>query len=253
MIPTIEFPLVITTAFSPKSDVPYVALKKGELRTRETVYSIAWWICRSEFDKFIVVDATGDATLSAPLTELARACGKSLEYIAIQNDDESVARYGKGFGEGFALDSALERSAVFAESKGFFKCTGKIIVDNYLQCVEHAKTKQFYFDFPRGIPNFVDTRFYFTSKSFWEANLRDAYKKVNDPRGVFLENAYYESIRKVAEIPYNPVVIRLRGLSGTSSETFEISSIMYRAQTLWRKLYWKFTGFVSRFTVSTKK
>lgn len=242
MSPTIEFPLVITTAFSPNSNVPYVALKKGDVRTRETVYSIAWWICKSDFDKIIVVDSTGDATLSASLTELAGNCGKRLEYIAIQNDDESVARYGKGFGEGFALDSALERSALLAECEGFFKCTGKIIVENYLDCVKHARSRQFYFDLPRGLPNFVDTRFYFTSKSFWEANLRDAYKKVNDPSGVFLENAYYESINKVARIPYNPVVIRLRGLSGTSSETFEIPSLKYRVKTLWRKLYWKFRG-----------
>lgn len=239
----IDLPLVVTTAFSPKSDVPYLALKKGDLRTRETIYAITWWICRSEFAKIVVVETTGDETLSEPLTALARSCGKRLEYIAIENDNESIARCGKGFGEGYALDIALGKSSILAACEGFFKCTGKIIVENYLDCVEHADSQQFYFDVPRGSSNFVDTRFYFTSKNFWEANLRNAYKKVDDSKGVFLENAYYASIAKVAEIPYNPVVIRLRGVSGTSSETFAIGPVMYRAQTLWRKVVCGFAGF----------
>ena len=197
MSPKIEFPLVITRRFPRNAEVPYVALKKGEHEHwRNRLYAIIWWICKSDFDKIIVVDTTDDAALSESLTVLAQSCGKRLEYIAIQNDDESVARFGKGIGEGFALDARWKDLRYWENARDFSNVQGKIIVENYLDCVEQAKSKAVLFRCSPRPSNFVDSRFYFTSKAFWEANLRDAYKKVNDPRGVYLENAYYESIRK---------------------------------------------------------
>jgi hypothetical protein len=92
MNPPIEFPLVITTALSPKSDVPYLAMKKGDLRTRETLYSIAWWIFKSEFEKFVIVETTGCDAIAEPLKSLATACGKSLEFIAVENVRHSTSR-----------------------------------------------------------------------------------------------------------------------------------------------------------------
>jgi hypothetical protein len=232
-----EFPLVITTALAPKSDVPYVALKKGEVRTRETLYSIAWWLCKSEFEKIVIVETTGCDSLSASLTNLAESCGKLLEFVAIENDHEAVARYGKGFGEGFALDAAFDRSAILQGSKGFFKCTGKIVVPNYLACVEQARSRDFFFDAPRSLPNFVDTRFYFVSKEFWNRNLRYAYKDVDDVNGVYLEHVYFKSISRVSAIPFNPVLIRHFGTSGSSGSTYRLNFRQYVARVTLRTGY----------------
>lgn len=243
MNPSIDFPLVITTAFSPKSDVPYLAVHKGDLRTRETVYSIAWWICKSQFQKIVIVEATGCDSLAESLKHLAVACGKQLEYIAVENDYESVARYGKGFGEGFALDIAFDKSNILRNSRGFFKCTGKIIVSNYLACMRQATSKDFYFDAPRDLPNFVDTRFYFVSKEFWMKNLRYSYKNVNDAKGIFLEHAYFKSITQVSTIPFNPVVIRHSGTSGTSGESYHVGFRRYVARVALRRGYGVYKWF----------
>lgn len=245
--PSIEFPLVITTAFSPRSDVPYLALKKGGVRTRETLYSILWWICKSDFDKIVVVDTTADESLSGPLVALARSCGKQLEYIAVENDDECVVRYGKGFGEGFAIDVALGKSSLLMDQSGFFKCTGKVIVENYRECVDQARSKDFYFDAPRGTNRYLETRFYYVSKLFWNANLRDAYRNVNDSKGVFLEHAYYDSIKRVCDIPFNPVVIRFRGISGTVGDVYGSSPAMYLLRRSWRRSYGLFDRLRSKF------
>ncbi|MHB8390974.1 MAG: hypothetical protein ACYDBH_15570 [Acidobacteriaceae bacterium] len=234
---SIEFPLVITTAFSPKSDVPYLAVKKGDLRTRETVHSIVWWICKSEFERIVIIETTGCDSLAEPLKSLAAACGKQLEYIAVENDYESVARYGKGFGEGFALDMAFDKSSILRDSEGFFKCTGKIIVSNYLACMRQARSKDFYFDAPWDLPNFVDTRFYFVSKEFWMKNLRYSYKDVNDVNGIFLEHVYFNSIARVSTIPFNSVVIRHSGTSGTSGDSYHLSFRKYVARVALRRGY----------------
>jgi hypothetical protein len=110
---------------------------------------------------------------------------------------------------------------------GFFKCTGKLIVTNYLDCVRLARSKDFYFDAPRNLPNFVDTRFYFVSKEFWANHVRYSYKNVNDADGLFLEHAYFKSITLVKRIPFNPVVIRYSGTSGTSGGNYQVTPREY--------------------------
>ena len=232
-----EFPLVITTALSPPPDVPYLALKKGKTRTRETLYSIVWWICKSEFEKIVIVETTGCDSVSIPLKSIAESCGKLLEFVAVENDNESVSRYGKGFGEGFALDAAFEKSSILQGSEGFFKCTGKIIVPNYMACIRQAKSKEFYFDAPRSLRNFVDTRFYFVSKKFWINNLRYSYKNVNDYKGIFLEHVYFDSIARVGAIPFNPVAIRYCGTSGSSGDTYYVNLRLHIARVVLRRGY----------------
>lgn len=242
MTEALEFPLVIPTAFAPRSDVPYVGLKQGDLRNRATVYSIAWWLCQSNFDKIVVVETTGDASLASSLQTLAAACGKTLEFHAIDNDHASVARRGKGFGEGFALDRAWDRSQILQQCSGFFKCTGKIVVENYRECIAFARGKQFYFDAPRTLPNFVDTRFYFATRDFWLRNLRYAYKSVDDPGKFYLEHAYFQAIAQVAPVPFNPIVFRYSGVSGTSGDSYRTGDVVQALWTLRRRLF----GFVQR-------
>lgn len=237
MTQAIEFPLVITTAFAPKSDVPYLALKQGDIRNRATIYSIVWWLCKSNFTKIVVVDTTGYDSLAASLQDLAVCCGKTLEYVAIENDYQSVSKFGKGFGEGAALDRAYDRSKILQECTGFFKCTGKIIVENYLECSEFARSKEFYFDAPRTLKEFADTRFYFVAKDFWLRNLRSAYKKVNDFENIFLEHAYYEAIARVSRVPFNPIVIRYAGVSGTSGDSYRTNEFGHTLSTIRRRIY----------------
>ena len=242
MTEALEFPRVIPTAFAPRSDVPYVGLKQGDLRNRATLYSIVWWLCQSNFNKIVVVETTGDASLAPSLQTTAAACGKTLEFLAIDNDHASVARYGKGFGEGFAMDRAYDRSRLLQECSGFFKCTGKIVVENYLECVDFARDKQFYFDAPRTLPNFVDTRFYFATRAFWLQNLRYAYTHVDDPGNVFLEHAYFEAIAKVGPVPFNPIVFRYAGVSGTSGEFYSSDRYQHLFRTIRRRAY----GYATR-------
>jgi hypothetical protein len=223
-----KFPLVITTALSPGPGVPYLAVEKGRQRTQETLYSILWWICQSDFTEFVVIDATNDGSLKVPLETLAAACGKKLEFFAAPSDSSLVIRYGKGYGEGMALETVFDESQILRGAMGFFKCTGKLIVLNYQACVRQAMHRDFFFDAPRNLPKFVDTRFYFASKDFWNKHLRAAYRAVNDPAGKFLEHAYFDAITQAANIPFNPVVIRYSGVSGTSGHRYDISERHYR-------------------------
>lgn len=237
MTQAMEFPLVITTAFAPKSDVPYLALKQGDVRNQATIYSIVWWLCKSNFSKILVVDTTGYDAIASTLENLAVCCGKTLEYIAVENDYQAVSKFGKGYGEGAALDRAYDQSKILQDCAGFFKCTGKIIVENYLECADFAKTKEFYFDAPRTLKGFVDTRFYFASKDFWLRNLRSAYKNVHDAENVFLEHAYYEAIAKVSRVPFNPIVIRYAGVSGTSGDSYGTTEVRHAVSTIRRRIY----------------
>ena len=137
-----------------------------------------------------------------------------------------VGVYGKGYGEGEIVNDALKNSVYLNASDYFVKCTAKLWVETFLDCVrEWTGTflcKGYFadvFSFKRTRFEYIDTRFYLVSKSFYSKYLASAYLNVGGERGLSLEHCFRDVIleNKFSKILFNmpPVIYGVGGGTGT--------------------------------------
>jgi len=171
-----------------------VLLKDQNLRLFYTLESIKMWLEIAPKSKFVVCDGSGFDFSPLLQKEFPDA---DIESLCFLNDVELVRLHGKGFGEGEIIRYALAHSKSLAESSWFLKCTGKLWVDNYQQCLAEWNgqflCKAFFsnvFSFRSTKLEYVDTRFYMVDKSFYLKYLSNAHSDLDAHSGSSIEDEF---------------------------------------------------------------
>jgi hypothetical protein len=206
-----DIPILITSAINVSADK--TALRNSSDRLTETLKGLQEWLRLPCAPRIVLCDGSG-FDLGPFLADLPCETKKRVEHLSFTNSVDMVRTRGKGWGEGEIVNFALEHSETLRAASAFAKCTGKLWIPNYVQCVRKFNGVAS-FDFNGRLkPRFIDTRFYIVSKDFFFARLANVYKTVQDNQGFYLEHAFLHALGDVH--PGNYAMLPVPWIQGTS-------------------------------------
>lgn len=199
-----------------------VRLKDEGLRIFHTLESIKEWLKINPNGRYVLCDGSGYDFSPLIIENFPDA---NIECIFFINNTDLILKHGKGFGEGEIILYALEHSQTLDEAQWFAKCTAKLWVDNFWECLDQWN-KQFLcqaffsnvFSLKKPRLEYIDTRFYLVNKCFYQAHLSRAHIGLGgvEKRSIedrFLEIAIREQLSGfLFEAP--PIVCGVGGGSG---------------------------------------
>lgn len=217
-------PILITTCI--RSSDETVKLKDENLRLKHTLEGIENWARIHPQGNYVICDGS-NYDISKMLQE--RCPNLNIEFLKFQNSIEDVRKKGKGFGEGEIINYALEHSHFLKNAKYFFKCTGKLWVENFHEIVPPLSTKfgsKAVFKNILGIIPlrliYIDTRFFFVSKDFYQKELGTLYSKTNFLPNHSIEDLYLDRFQKLSLeshiLSTTPIIF---GMSGGSASFYK--------------------------------
>jgi hypothetical protein len=199
-----------------------VALQDQDARIKLTLESIENWLAISSDLRLVICDGS-----NFDFSEIVRESFPKahIECLHFTNNKELVKVHGKGFGEGEIVNYALQHSRYLKESEFFAKCTSKLWVENFLDCLRQWNGRflckgvfEHVFSIRPTEFSYVDTRFYLVEKSFYQTYLSTAYLNVGDRHGLSLEHCFMNVIlaNKFEHVLFNnpPVICGVGGGSG---------------------------------------
>jgi hypothetical protein len=222
-----KLPLLISTAIRVSADD--TKMLDPEARLRSTLWGIEQWVKEPAVDTLVIADGS-DFDYSDRVRELAESSTKEIEFVHFQNNIELTRSRGKGYGEGEIVLYALTHSRILSNASHFAKCTGKLYVRNYPQCLAAYRGSEFMCGvYGRNRIRCLDTRLYFASRNFYLQHLATAHLQVDDPKGYFLEHSYLDRLRehglKGFTLPVMPIVV---GRSGSGDREYEVPGFYKR-------------------------
>jgi hypothetical protein len=184
---------VVVTDFSGKLNDP-------DLRIKHTIESISQWISFDSNVRLVICDGS-NFDFTSRLQALFPSA--QIECLAFQNDREQVKKHGKGYGEGEIIQYALTHSKFLQGADAFIKCTAKLWVLNIKDCINQWNG-QFIcsahfsnvFSLKQINLQFIDTRFYVSTKKFYLEYLSTAHVNLGDVPGRSIEDAFLDVIRQ---------------------------------------------------------
>ena len=190
-------PLLLTSCVT--TSALFTKLTDTNKRIELTIQSIKEWIRIQPDIKIVICDGSNYdfSTITKELFPTSK-----IECLYFQNNIDCVKLYGKGFGEGEIINYAVENSRLIKDTDFFAKCTAKLWVNNYNNCL-HSWNGTFKSDCNctniKSINNieigYIDTRFYLVSKLFYNKYLAGAHLNVND-LNMPLERCFRDAIIK---------------------------------------------------------
>jgi len=216
-MPTLP-PLLLTSCVTASAKMTQVI--DQTLRIELTIKSIEKWLTIAGDLKIVICDGS-----NYNFTPLMRRTftGKAIECLNFNNNSKGVALYGKGYGEGEIINYALEHSMFLNNAEYFAKCTSKLWVDNFLECLQYWNNTflsdcDFSYLKNRQLIKLksIDTAFYLVNKLYYKDNFSSAYLNVREEERHWLEHCFRDIIiqKKLKKfmLPVAPIV---RGVSGT--------------------------------------
>ena len=192
-----------------------VNLSRLEDRLNYTLESIAKWLEISPDTQFVICDGSG-----YDFSHLVRARFPEAiaEFLHFNNDVNQVQLHGRGYGEGEIVKFAIQNSRYISEAECFAKCTAKLWVSNYLECLKYwngsllmkGVFKNAFTPWKKTEFTYIDTRFYICSTATYRRLFEEAHHKINVARGHGLEECFREELIKNKVSNYlmtNPPVI----------------------------------------------
>jgi hypothetical protein len=136
---------------------------------------------------------------------------------------------GKGYGEGQIIEYALTHSEHLKKSSSFFKCTGKLWVENFWEIIpplsnkfiSRAVFKNIIGVFPTRILN-IDTRFFYASKDFYMQELSKLYLETSFEKNKSIEKVFLKKINqnKIEHFIFGTTPL-IYGMSGGSASYYK--------------------------------
>lgn len=154
-----------------------------------------------------------------------------IECIFFENNKDMVSKYGRGFGEGEIVKYAVAHSELMSKAGCFAKCTSKLWVKNYLECLSEWNGNLLFkgvfvntFSLFKPIKlKHIDTRFYIASISAYENFFTNVHLNIKKDIGYGLEECFLESIQKnnikACLISEPPIICGVGGGTGVSYKT----------------------------------
>jgi hypothetical protein len=241
--------LVLTSAVFVNSD--YTKLRDKNEREKQYVDSFMFYIKKTNFTDIVICDGSNFDFSTYNLAEIGKNNNKTIEVLFFESNKAETKLKGKGFGEGEILRYVLSNSELLKRNKSFFKITGRIKVSNINSIIRSIKKNKIYFRQERKYGLFlidrVDTRIYYTKKDVFESTLLNTHHSVSDKENYFLENCYYDNIKKAkiraSVFKHFPII---RGISGSSNIKYDLPNyklILYQVLNFFE--YW-FQSFRSK-------
>lgn len=173
-----------------------VHLKDEKLRIFHTLESIGKWLKVSPQNKYVLCDGSGFDFSSLVLENFPNA---QIECLFLNNDPALIKAHGKGFGEGEIIRHALACSKTLHESQWFAKCTAKLWVDNFLECITEWNGRflcqGFFsntFSLKQSQLKYIDTRFYLADAQVYKTYFSDAHIDIGGVGGLSIEDRFLE-------------------------------------------------------------
>ena len=222
-----------------------VVLKDPSERIRFTLESIDHWLKISPRTRLVVCDGSDyDFTqiLSTQYPDAMR--NHRIECLHFMNDPKLVAMYGKGYGEGQIIQHALRHSQLLKNEDSFCKCTGKLWVDNFIECFSEWNGRflcQAYFSqvfsLKKTSLDYVDTRFYIANKAFYEKYFSQLHLQVGGHFHCSIEDVFKKTIleHQLTSILFS-VLPLVRGVGGGSGQYYKGNFIRRNKDRLRLKL-----------------
>lgn len=230
--------LLITGCISPNSQIPQLVLKNSDMRRKQYIDSIKYYIRYAKINNIIYCDNSG-ACPEQELKELANKYGKSFEWLSFYGDIAKTVRYGKGFGECEIVNYALQNSQLIEQCKYLVKVTGRLIIKN-LNILLALNRRKIYF-----CPNkteddrlYINTRIYMMPIKSYDLYFQKAMNYVDDINNVYLEHAFGICIKN-NNVPFKKFIFMpwVEGVSGSTGREYKPSIISYLKDDLKLRLY----------------
>lgn len=178
-----------------------VALTDTAARIDLALESVAQWLLLYPQLQLVLCDGS-NYDFSADVAR--RFPGASIECLFFENDQEAVRRQGRGFGEGEIVRFAINHSQRIQQACAFAKCTSKLWVRNYAECLADWNGKflcKAVFDhvfspFRQTTLSYIDTRFYIASVPFYQQHFALAHQQIDVDSGKGLEECFFEVFNK---------------------------------------------------------
>lgn len=178
-------------------------------RINYTLESIEKWLNIAPGAPLVVCDSSG-----FDFSDLVKEkfLNHNIECLSFIADKDLVKYHGKGYGEGEIIRHALENSRYLKQADFFAKCTAKLWVENFDECIKEwngfflcKATFLSVFSIKKTVLDHIDTRFYLVSKDFYHKYLLNAHVNLGGTTGVGIEESFREI---VLNIKINGVLFR---------------------------------------------
>jgi len=189
-------PLLLTSSLIP-ADLSG-NLNDPSMRMMHTIESISEWLKIDPNIQIVICDGSGFDFSETVKVNFPSA---NIECVFFNNDVEQIKRHGKGYGEGEIIRYAIEHSKSIKKSEVFIKCTAKLWVANFQQCLLECN-KQFtcsayfanVFSYKKTSLKFIDTRFYISRKDFYLNHFSSAHVQLGNTEQS-IEDAFLDIVK----------------------------------------------------------
>ncbi len=194
-----EIPVLLTS--SVVAHDARVALTDTSERIDFAMESISQWLSLYPKIHLVLCDGSNFDFGAAVAKRFPHA---KIECLSFENDQEAVRKQGRGFGEGEIVRYAMEHSHLIQQAGAFAKCTSKLWVRNYANCLTDWNGKflcKAVFDhvfspFKNTSLSYIDTRFYITSVLFYKQHFESAHQKIDVDTGKGLEDCFLDVFKR---------------------------------------------------------
>jgi len=211
--------LVMTASVKP-AEVRQLCITDAETRLKQYRAALDYYIRCEKFDKIVFCDNSNYSYEYNEELQLAKHKKIQLEILKFNSNCKEIEKYGKGYGEGEILKYVILNSCLMKEEDYFYKVTGRLIIKNISFIIKRHEHSAL---FNRNLYSYksLDTRFWGIKKEEYIHHLMEAYKKVNDNQGNYIEMVYKKELEK-ANIKYKSFCVfpLVDGYSGTIGKKY---------------------------------
>lgn len=176
-----------------------VTLRDTDERLRLTLDSVGEWLRIDPGLQLVICDGSG-FDFSESIRQ--RYPSTTVECLFFQNDAQAVRRFGRGYGEGEIVRHAVKHSRLIARAGCFAKCTAKLWVENYRDCVAEWDGRlclkgvflNAFSPFKPTTLAYIDTRFYLAQVRMYCELLLEAHTRVDKDQNYGLEEAFRDAV-----------------------------------------------------------
>jgi hypothetical protein len=223
---TAALPPILLTSCVYISDYA-VKLADPAARINHTIESIEKWLTITPGIRLVVCDNSGFDFSQIVNEKFPEANIECLPFVC---DKNLVQYHGKGYGEGEIIKYAIQNSTYLKQSDYFAKCTAKLWVENFNECINewngHFLCNANFsnvFSFRKTYFNHVDTRFYLVSRDFYLKIFLTAHLNLGGVTGIGIEDNFRDAIltnKMEGVIFHSPPVIA--GVGGGTGKYYNI-------------------------------
>lgn len=204
-----------------------VKLTEPTDRIKYTIESIEKWLSIAPGIRLVVCDSSG-FDFSPLVTDMFPE--DDIECLYFVADKNLVQYHGKGYGEGEIIKFALLNSTYLNETDFFAKCTAKLWVENFHDCLKQWNGKFLcnatftnVFSIKRTILDHIDTRFYMVNRNFYLTYLLNAHVNLGGTSGIGIEESFRAVIldNKMIGVIFNTPPL-IGGVGGGTGKHYNI-------------------------------